>query len=76
MPWIKRYMKENYYKTLENLKCDSKSNDKLRSELIYKLDREVYHISDLRFNKRVKNTFEMDSKEENKAELGTKANFP
>uniref|UniRef100_A0A1A9UWI4 Uncharacterized protein n=1 Tax=Glossina austeni TaxID=7395 RepID=A0A1A9UWI4_GLOAU len=75
MPWIKRYMKKNYYKTLEHMKCDTKSNDKLRSELLYKLDREVYHVSDLRLNKRVKNTFEMDSKEESKAELETKTHF-
>ncbi|KAL9914958.1 uncharacterized protein ACN2A1_001812 [Glossina fuscipes fuscipes] len=75
MPWIKRYMKENYYKSLENIKCDTKSNDKLRSELLYKLDREIYHLSELRLNKRVKNTFEMDGKEENKAELETKTNF-
>uniref|UniRef100_A0A1A9W7R4 Uncharacterized protein n=1 Tax=Glossina brevipalpis TaxID=37001 RepID=A0A1A9W7R4_9MUSC len=65
MPWIKRHMKENYYEALENMKCDTKSNDKLRSELLYKLDREIYHTSELRLNKTVQNVFDMDSKDKN-----------
>ncbi|XP_065369674.1 uncharacterized protein LOC135961948 [Calliphora vicina] len=48
MPVIKRFIKANCLKDLRNLTCKTWTNEKARLEIVYWLEREIYHSSDLR----------------------------
>ncbi|XP_013101483.2 uncharacterized protein LOC106083167 isoform X1 [Stomoxys calcitrans] len=48
MPCIKRFIQENCLNTLNNISCIGAMNEKLREELLYWLQREIYHTSELK----------------------------
>ncbi|XP_075165365.1 uncharacterized protein LOC142237821 [Haematobia irritans] len=52
MPCIKRYIQENCLEILKTITCGPVINKKFHTELIYWLQREIYHTSDLRRNLR------------------------
>uniref|UniRef100_A0A1A9W7R3 Uncharacterized protein n=1 Tax=Glossina brevipalpis TaxID=37001 RepID=A0A1A9W7R3_9MUSC len=49
---IKRLMRTNCYEILQQTNCEAKANEKRKSELLYKLSREIYHTSGLRLEVR------------------------
>ncbi|XP_061393932.1 uncharacterized protein LOC133329474 [Musca vetustissima] len=48
MPCIKRYMKATFLEHLKNIECVSMNNKEAHAELLYWLQREVYHTSALK----------------------------
>lgn len=47
MPCIKRFIKINCLKSIKELKCQSVINEKERNEIIYWLEREIFHTKNL-----------------------------
>lgn len=47
MPTIKRFIKENCLEDIKNIECHYMANINAHERLIYWLEREIYHTTDL-----------------------------
>uniref|UniRef100_A0A1A9UWK0 Condensin complex subunit 1 C-terminal domain-containing protein n=1 Tax=Glossina austeni TaxID=7395 RepID=A0A1A9UWK0_GLOAU len=52
VPRMKSYMKTNCFQILQQINCEDTVNEKRKNELLYKLNREIYHTSGLRSENR------------------------
>lgn len=62
VPRMKRYMKTNCFQILQQITCEDTVNEKRKNELLYKLNREIYHTSGLRLENRKRGDIVMETR--------------